>query len=173
MKKFLISWVMVAVVAANVFAETFYLDDDHVSFDAPASFTKLSDQEIATKFPSNRAPKFVVGNEKRSVTIAYDVKPDHLEVGDLPAFQESMTQMFSRVVPNIRWIKSEVVTIHGRDFAHLEFISSAIDADIHNVMLTTSYQKQMLMFNFNATVADFDAYETQLRQAIDSIVVKD
>ena len=164
---------LIVMTAVTVHAETFYLDGQNISFDAPQGFTELSGEEIALKFPSSRAPQFVVGNEKRSTTIAYDLKQDRVQLSDLPDFKNAMIQMFNRIVPGIQWKQDQIVEINGREFVHFEFVSSAVDADIYNIMLTTSYQDRMLVFNFNSTVADFEAYEEQLRQTISTISIKE
>ena len=55
--------------------------------------------------------------------------------------------------------------------AYLELQSNAIDADIHNIMLLTSYGKQQLVLNFNSTTEEFDKYQSGLRASIQSIEI--
>lgn len=62
------------------------------------------------------------------------------------------------MIDNVRWIQ-------------LEFISSAIDTDIHNDAYFTSFDGKMLGFNFNSTVEQYDASSAELRQSRDSITI--
>ena len=171
LKRIIFSFVILSAACAQ--AEIFSLDSGNVSFDAPDEFTELTSEDITLKFPSSRAPQFVVGNEERSTTIAYDWKQDRLLLSDLAQFKDAMVQMFNRIVPGIQWKEDEVVEINGREFVHLEFISSAVDTDIYNIMLATSYQDRMLVFNFNSTVSDFETVEDDLRRTVETIFVRD
>lgn len=49
--------------------------------------------------------------------------------------------------------------------------SSAVDTDIHNIMLITGIGEEMLVFNFNSTREEFPQVEKALRASIDSIKV--
>jgi hypothetical protein len=49
--------------------------------------------------------------------------------------------------------------------------SNAIDADIHNIILMAAWQGKMVVFNFNATKADFIMLESALRASMKSIIL--
>jgi hypothetical protein len=90
-----------------VFAEQVNLANGTITFDVPAKFTKLTAEEIRIKFPSVNAPRFVVGNKDRTVTVAYDIKdtampPEKLVDAELPNAQQGMAQTFDRMVPGIK-----------------------------------------------------------------------
>jgi len=95
--------------AINVNAKKIEIDDGAVVFNAPDSFTELTKEEIALKYPSNRAPRFVVGNESRATTIAYDIKSHAILEDQLDAVMKSFEQTFNRIVPGIEWKKKEMI----------------------------------------------------------------
>lgn len=150
-------------------AETFQVDGAACRFEAPRGFTPLTKEEIAAKFPSTRAPVSVVGNARRTTTVAYELKPDRLAPEQLPEAKQAFEQIFERVVPGLRWTKRDLVTMRGQAWIHFEFTSRAVDTDIHNIMLATSRAGRMLVFNYNATAADFAVMEADLRASIRSI----
>jgi len=84
---------------------------------------------------------------------------------------EYFKSTFDRVVPSIEWKKSEVIELSGKQWVLMEMTSSAVDTDIHNIMLVTGVEKEMLIFNFNSTKEDFKLHEALLRESVDSIRV--
>ena len=169
------SWFIVFVLslfAVHASAETFSIPDTNVSFEAPQGYTKLDAAEIATKYPSNRAPAFVVGNARRTTTIAYDLKPNGFPADKINEVKEFFEKTFDRIVPGIVWKQRKTVDMLDQQWIYLEMSSRAIDTDIHNIMLITPLIGKMLIFNFNSTKDEFPKVETELRESIKSISLK-
>lgn len=164
--------ILIVLLSAVAQATTISIPDSGVSFDAPADFTPLTPAEIATKYPSSRAPQWVVGNSRRSTTIAYDLQQDRLTPSDLPKVKQAFEQVFERVIPGLQWKKRHIVRIQNQDWVWLEFTSQAVDTDIYNIMLATSREGRLLIFNFNSTKSEFPSVESILRRSIDSITVE-
>jgi len=93
------------LISNPCWSQQFGIPDAGIVFNAPDGFTQLSAGEIALKYPSNKAPTFVVGNKKRTTTIAYDLKPDKLSVERLPEIKASFEKIFERIIPGIAWKK--------------------------------------------------------------------
>lgn len=168
MKTKLILVLMIAGMC-TAFSEPLKVADTGVTFEPPAEFKKVPQQIVDLKWPNKNAPRFVVGNESASTTIAYDLKNNRVPEAQLPLVKEEFTKPFNRVIPGIRWKKSEIIEHSGQKWLYLEMTSNAVDTDIHNIMLVTGYQGKMLIFNFNSTRGDFKRYEAQLRASIKSI----
>lgn len=162
----------VLCLALLVRAEVFSIPDIGVRFDAPPTFTRVTPQEISTKFPSDRPPAFVVGNESRTTTIAYDWKADQIQPDKLNDAVASLTTAFERVVPGLEWINRKIIKIHGQKWIYLEMTSKADETLIHNMMLMTPLKGKMLMFNFNSTQNEFSTIETELRKSVASITIE-
>ena len=150
-------------------AEPIKVHDTKVTFDPPPSFKPVPQEIIDLKWPSKRAPQFVVGNESASTTVAYDLKPHQIPQDKLGEVQKSFTQLFERIIPGIRWKKNEIVEHSGQNWIFMEMTSRAVDTDIHNIMFLTGYQGKMLIFNFNSTKEDFPKFENSLRASLKSI----
>lgn len=157
------------ILSSTATAEEIRLSDTGISFISPVGFKSISPEIIDIKWPQKNAPKWVVGNESASTTIAYDLKPNDISAIPLPDLMDYFKKTFDRIVPGIDWKKREIIEISGRSWVYLEMTTHAIDADIYSIMLLTSYGKEMLIFNFNSTRADFPQYEEQLRHSIKSI----
>jgi hypothetical protein len=161
-----------SLFAAHANSETFSIPDVGVSFEAPLGYTKLDAAEIAIKYPSNRAPAFVVGNARRTTSIAYDLKPNGFPADKIGEVKEFFEKTFDRVVPGIDWKQRKLIDMLGQQWIYLEMSSRAIDTDIHNIMLVTPLQGKMLIFNFNSTKDEFPKVEAELRESIKSISLK-
>jgi len=152
-------------------ADPIKVGDTEVTFDPPTGFKPLAQEIIDVKWPTNRAPKFVVGNESASTTVAYDLKPHVIPQDKLGEVQKQFTQLFERMIPGLDWKKNEIIEHSGRKWIFMEMTSSAVDTDIHNIMMITGYDNRMLVFNFNSTKKDFPKYEKALRASLKSIKI--
>jgi len=158
-----------SVFSIATFATEIKIPNSHVAFDIPDEFEALSQEIIDLKWPSKRAPKWVVGNKSASTTIAYDLKPNDISTAPLSELLAYFTGLFDRMIPGIEWKEKKIIELAEKQWIYLEMTSNAVDTDIHNIMLLTSYGKEMLAFNFNSTKDEFVKYEDQLRTSIRSI----
>lgn len=162
---------LLSVAACATMAAEIQTPDAIVSMTVPDDFRALSAEEIHRKWPTGSPPSFVVGNATQSTTIAYDLKADALAPNGLAQALRSFEEVFSRAVPGIEWKRHEIVELVGREWMLLEFMSNAVDTDIHNIMLVTSHDGRMLTLNFNSTRGEFAQMEDALRQSVASIRV--
>ena len=72
-------------------------------FDAPAGYTSLSQDEISIKFPARRAPANIVGNARRTTTIAFELTQDKLKPEQLSEARQVFEQFFERSVAGLVW----------------------------------------------------------------------
>ncbi len=167
----IVTGILALLISSLCFAKEVQVADTGITFQAPDDFGALSQEILDFKWPHKRAPRWVVGNETGSTTIAYDLKPHDISAAPLEALMGDFTATFERVVPGVEWKKQEVIHLSGRDWIYFEVTSNAIDTDIYNIMLVTSYGKEMLVFNFNSTKEDFPQYEKALRNSVNTIKI--
>lgn len=163
----------VLAVSTAVQAETITLDGTSMSFAPPNGFEPVPQHIIDLKWSGENAPRFVVGNKGATTTVAYDVKPYDIREFDMDELLAVFEEGFEASVPGVAWIQKEVVTFKGQEWLFLEMTSTAIDTDIHNIILVTSHGTQMVIFNFNSTRKEFSLYEQSLRTSIESISIGD
>lgn len=153
----------------TVLAETVSIDGGAVTFEAPDGFAPISEELRALKYPSSRAPQYVIGNEGGGTTVAYDLKPHQIPQSQLGQVKDEFTKVFDRAIPGIEWVENRLIDLSGQDWIYFEMTSNAVDTDIYNIVLLTGYKDQMLAFNFNSTKEQFKRYESELRQSIETI----
>jgi len=150
----------------------FSIPDGGVVFDAPDGFTQLSSEEIARKYPRSSPPGFVVGNERRTTTIAFDLKPQSIPADKLGEVKSSFEQLFQRMIPGLAWKDRKLISMQNQQWIYLELTSHAVDTDIHNIVLVTPHRDKALIFNFNSTKSEFPKVEAKLRESLRSIRLK-
>ncbi len=149
-----------------------YLAGRRVSFVPPADFTAMTPEEITLKFPSTgNQPQYVYANQRRSVSVAITFSPAKVSPQQLPELKNFLPKFLEQVKPDIKWITQDFTIIDNVRWIQLEFISRAIDTNIHNDAYFTSFDGKMLGFNFNSTIEQYDASSAEIRHSRDSILI--
>ena len=156
---------------ASSFAQRVEIPETTVSFEPPAGFTALTREEIQAKYPKGSGPGFVVGNKARTTSIAYDIKPIAIGDKDLPELMAAFGDRFQKSIPGLVWKERKLIEMGGQRWVILEMTSTAVDTDIHNIMLITPHAGKLLMFNFNSTREEFADVEASLRSSFESITL--
>ena len=167
---------LLAVTPTLSAGESISVPGSTVTLEAPAGFTPLTAAkiaaEIAAKFPRTRPPGYALGNARRSTSIAYDLKPQAIKDAELEKGLEMFGTLTGRVVAKTAWKRKEIIQMAGQRWIFFELTPTAVDTDIHNIMLITPLEWQMLIFNFNSTKEDFAKQEAALRASVASIHLK-
>ena len=150
-------------------AAQFQVPRSTVSFDGPKGYTQLTAREIGVKFPTGTGPGFAIGNERRTTTIAYELKSLAVSDEQLAEILPGIAGQMENAVPGLKWIDKKIISLDGRPCIYLELTSEAQDTDIHNIMLMTPQESGLLIFNFNSTREEFPAVEAELRASIKTI----
>lgn len=150
-----------------------YLAGRRVSFVPPAGFTAMTPEEIALKFPQGtNQPQPVYANKRRTVSVAITFSQAEISPEQLPELKNFLPKFLELAVPSIKWITQDFTMINKVRWIQLNFISKAIDTNIHNDAYFTSFNGKMLGFNFNSTVEQYDAVKAELRKSRDSIIIR-
>jgi len=170
--KAMLAFALALFTLGSAYCAQFSIPDGGVTFDAPDGFTQLTSEEIARKFPRSSPPGFVVGNERRTTTIAFDLKPQSIPGDKLGEVKSSFEQLFQRMIPGLVWKERKVISMQDQQWIYLELTSHAVDTDIHNIVLVTPHKDKALIFNFNSTKSEFPKVEAKLRESLRSIRLK-
>ena len=174
-----IAFVLLVVLSgANVHAQTgerVQFRDGRVSFVPPAGFKPMSKEDINVKFGRKGAayaPDFAYSNEQQNVSVAVGFRGSGLQAAPLGELKKAMEAQFESSIPGVEWIEREIITRDGRSWIHLHLKAKAIDTGIINDMYFTIFDGQLLLFNFNSTIAQYDKYKESLRKSAETITVK-
>jgi hypothetical protein len=166
--------IIFAAATISVFAQNLVsIEGGKIQIDLPKGFKQLTKEEISLKYPNSRAPQYVYATETASVSIGVSITTNSLAENELDKYKTSMEELLPRAVPNLKWLNREIIKINNKKWVHFELISSGIDTDIHNHLLTTSLGGNQLLVTLNATVKEYLNYKEQLEKVKDSILIKE
>ncbi len=111
MKKVIITFTILLSLASLVCGETISLDNGHITFEAPDGFKPVPEEIIRTKYPSSRAPKYVIGNKSAATTIAYDLKPHDIPQDKIDEVRAAFTPIFPRMIPGLKWKENKTIEL--------------------------------------------------------------
>jgi len=175
-----ISFVLLFVLAggrtlAQESGERVQLRDGRISFVLPAGFKPMSKEDIALKFGRNGAayaPEFAYSNERQNVSVAVTFGGSGFRAEQSDELKKFLEAQLERNIPGVEWIAREMITRNGTRWIHLHLRAKAIDTGVINDMYGTVFDGQLLMFNFNTTIAQYENYKESLRRSAETITVK-
>lgn len=138
----------------------------------PASFNQMSADMLAAKYPSSQRPTLVYTNEGGSINFAFNHTVNEVKEKQLPEILPIFTQQFSNLYPQIQWLKKELVTVNGKSFIVMEFITPAADTRIYNLMYISELDGKMLMCSFNCMENQKAEWEPIAKQCLNSVKIK-
>jgi hypothetical protein len=161
---------------AQATEERVQFKDGRVSFVPPAGFKPMSKEDINFKFGRSGAayaPDFAYSaNERHNVAVAFGAKGSGLPPIALEELKKMMEKQLESSIPGLEWIEREIVTLNGTRWIRLHLKSAAIDTGVINDMYFTTFDGQLLLFNFNSTIAQYESHKESLRKSAQSITLK-
>ena len=127
---------------------------------------------LAAKYPSGNRPTLVYTNEDGTVNFAFNHTENKIREANLPDVLPVFVQQFNSIYPQIEWLKKGIETVNGKSFIVMEFITSAVDSKIYNLMYITELEGRMLMCNFNCLDHEKAEWESKAKQSLNSVEIK-
>ena len=112
-RTFLLCLLLISAATSIALADAASVPGTDISFTPPAGFTPLSQEELDIKFPNKSAPKFAYGNERRTTTVAYDVRAVAVTADALRDGLEPLGEAMARVIPGAIWVEKKMLRSQG------------------------------------------------------------
>lgn len=137
----------------------------------PKLFILMDAETLALKYPiSGHRPSEVYTNVKGTINVALNHTKNSVSDASLPDVKKAMEQQFQR--SGLTVIRTDLKELNGSKFVILEFLSSAVDTRIYNLMAVGNLENRLVMITFNCTEAERDQWETFGTEIIGSIKLK-
>lgn len=148
--------------------------DDRVRIRLPRTFTLMSPQVAAIKYPSERRPQVIYTNQTASINVAFTYTDSKLvdSADQLQAFMDVMKQVLRKTQPLARWQEEGIREIAGKNVGFFEFITPAFDVDIYNLISFVSLQGRALLCTFNCTEQELADWKLAAWGMMDSLVIE-
>ncbi|MGF9820971.1 hypothetical protein [Brevibacillus agri] len=147
--------------------------DDRVRIRLPRTFTLMSPQVAAIKYPSERRPQMIFTNQTASINVAFNYTESKLTDSSeqLQAFMEVMKQILRKTQPLARWQEEGIRDVAGKNVGFFEFIAPALDTDIYNLVSFVSFQGRALLCTFNCTEKELADWKLAAWGMMDSLLL--
>jgi hypothetical protein len=98
------AFVLILVTGSLTAQEPLTFEGGKISLVPPPDFQALTEAEIKVKYARGNPPRYVIANERASVSIAISVMSTPLTPQQLPAFKTVMEQLLPQAIPGLSWI---------------------------------------------------------------------
>ncbi|MDC9616272.1 hypothetical protein PSI19_20970 [Xenorhabdus khoisanae] len=140
---------------AKISLERQQIPKHSLSIKIPKGFTLMDEKYKKLKYPSTQDnEKVIFTDERGKVNIIISFGTVSMLPEQLDLFTNSLVKLMPNYQPSVK-----KVTVDGMDARIIDFISSAMDTDIHNKMLTTSFKDKAVIVSFNATIDEWEQYK--------------
>lgn len=137
----------------------------------PGAFKMMSARMLASKYQKiGHQPTEVYTNETGTINVALNHTQNKADEKDLPSVKKIMESQFNQ--PSVKFIRSSMQEINYRKYIRLEFVTSATDSEIYNLLQITSFEGRLTMFTFNCTENYRKDWERFGKEIMQSIVMK-
>lgn len=154
--------------------------NDEISYLVPSSFTLMSTSDRLQKFVSAREPLAMHSTMDREVDLGINWNPMRWTVKDDETvygfYKASIQSMFD----NVEFIQDGIKEVNGKKFIVFEFISSLRSENAfsgtkssryYTYIQYTSYNNQVLLFNFGCKARLMSTYQSIASDIMNSVKV--
>ncbi|GKX61160.1 hypothetical protein [Leminorella grimontii] len=140
-----------------------------ISLNIPKGFTLMDDEMRKTKYPYEGGPSIVFSDATRDINIAINAGAVPMSVEQVNDYKIAVTSAMSSYQAS-----AESVTIDGGRKAWIIGVTSkAMDTDIRNIIMVTSFRDKLTIVAFNCPQEQWDTYKDSAKAALLSIKFDD
>lgn len=154
--------------------------DKNVSIKLPADFVIMSDNDIATKYPSYRKPIAMYISPDRFADFGYNVT-NGVWGNDLKLLRDVYKATINNNFTKVTFIQDTILTVKKRDYVIFEYVSEVQDESsnqsVKPVIRTYTYKKYALQngeiyqFSFNCPDRYKEKYQSVAQEAMNTIKI--
>lgn len=98
--------------------------DKEITLSVPTDFITMAEQDVNTKFVSNRKPLAVYTNFDRTIDVSINLNPTSWRDGHIGLAKDFYYNTILSLYDKVDFTLNEVRNIEGRDYAVFEFVST-------------------------------------------------
>jgi hypothetical protein len=121
---------------------------DGVSALLPSEFMKMTDDDLATKYPSAKKPLAMFTDPYRLVDFGLNVSTSRWRGSDLKLLQEVYKSTIMEMYSKVELLQEGVKTIRKREYIVFEFTSVFEGIKNYNYLQYAVVKDQVFLFNF-------------------------
>lgn len=154
---------------------------DFIQIRIPESFINMGSNERIRKYVSNKAPLAVFTSEDRFADLGVNLNPMQWTEKDTKTVYGFYKASINSLFDEITFIQDTIKKINNKEFIVFEFESVLRDDNVfksnsgaknYTYIQYTSYNNQVLLFNFGCPGRQKQRYEKVAQKIMESVVIK-
>ena len=154
---------------------------DDITMKLPESFVSMTDGERIEKFVSSKTPIGMYSSEDRTADLGINTNVMPWIEGDEEKLRSFYKGTFQTLFDQVEYLQDTVKTINGKKFIVFEFVSTLKEenafsgdkvAKNYSYIQYTSYQGQILLFNFGCKPRQMQKWQEVIKASMESIKIK-
>ncbi len=155
--------------------------NDDITMLIPETFNSMSDGERISKFVSSRTPIAVYTSEDRTIDFGINSNIMPWIEGDEEKLRNFYKGTYETLFDEVNYLQDTVRMINGKKFIVFEFVSSLEEENAfsgtkrtsyYSYIQYTSYNDQILLFNFGCKPRQMSDWQAIAGQMMESVKVK-
>lgn len=155
--------------------------NEDISMLLPQSFNSMSEGERLDKFVSSKTPVAVYTSEDRTIDLGINTNRMPWIEGDEEKLRSFYKGTFETLFDGVQYIQDTIKEINGKKFIVFEFVSTLEEenafsgtkkAKYYSYIQYTSYNGQILLFNFGCKPRQMKSWQAIANVMMESIKVK-
>ena len=155
--------------------------NEDISMLIPATFNSMSDGERISKFVSSRTPIAVYTSEDRTIDFGINTNIMPWIEGDEEKLRSFYKGTYETLFDEVNYLQDTIRMINGKKFIVFEFVSTLEEenafsgtkkSSYYSYIQYTSYNDQILIFNFGCKPRQMRDWQPAAMQMMESIKVK-
>lgn len=144
-----------------------------LSIDIPRDFEIMSEEIAQVKYPTESRPTLIYTNEDTTVNVAFNLTDDLLSANELPLFRVNLLESLIAAYPSATWLSDELRKINDKTVGMIEFITTALDMDIYNLLIVFELEGRVMLASFNAPAEQLEQWKPIAHDVMNSLQVGD
>lgn len=156
--------------------------NDEITYMVPDNFRLMSSNDRIQKFVSAREPLAMHSTEDRQVDLGVNWNPMQWTDEDTQTVYGFYKASIQSLFDNVEFIQDEIKEVNGQEFIVFEFVSSLKSDNAfsgpkssryYTYIQYTSYNNQVLLFNFGCKARLMSSYQSVARDIMDSVTIEE
>ena len=123
--------------------------DGNFKIHIPMSFDHMDIEMRKLKYPSESRPEIIKCNDDGSICITLNVIDSPLSEDKVEELKNGMKMIIRKTNPANVFYEDGVIEVNSKNIGFYEFKSSAIDAELYNLMFFAEFMGKTLMGTFS------------------------
>lgn len=143
-----------------------------ISAAVPDNFVPMSDNDIATRYPSTKKPLAMFTSNDMTVDFGLNVTKSNWAGDDLALLKDVYKSTLYTLYSEVRIIREEIQTINKQNFVVLEFTSKADQTRKYTFLQYGIFNNRVYIFNFTCPEREMTKWATTASEIMASVKVK-